>query len=441
MRNAVRLVFLAAVSLLTTFAGAAAVAADPETQPVQETKDVRWSINGEVRLRPEYRDNWDLDSGADDDMRQAFMRLRLGFAVDIKEDYRVFVQAQDSREAGIEASTASNEKNLDLHQGYLEIRNMGVKGLGLIAGRQELKYGDERLIGPYGWNNVGRAFDGAKIRYARERWWIDGIVAQVSRNAVATFGPTEGSDLYGAYFSTSPNKRAAYEAYWLTFADHVAAPGENADPNDPSTWSNDTYIHAFGGRAKDTFGVVDFTVEAAIEVGNFRGDDLTAFAAGGQVGLTYGERPFWRPFFGYDFATGDQDPFDGEREEFFNFFPTNHIHYGYMDLFGWRNIRSPYFGVAVFRGKHFGQAKYHIFSLQRAAGPWKDAAGAVLGFDATGGSGTSVGNEIDLTYRYAWLEKAGVEVGLSRFNPDQFAQATRGSDSQPWGYVMLTFAF
>src|SRR5262245_8964535 len=191
MRHAVRLAIVASVLLLPTLAPAA----DPQTPPAQPAKDVTWSLNGEVRLRPEYRNNFDLDSGADDDMRQGFMRLRLGFNVDIKEDYRVFVQAQDSREAGVEASTASNEKNIDLHQGFLEIRKMGAKGLGLVAGRQELKYGDERMIGAYGWNNVGRSFDGVKIRYTRERWWVDGIAAQLSRNPVTTFGPTEGSDL------------------------------------------------------------------------------------------------------------------------------------------------------------------------------------------------------------------------------------------------------
>ena len=32
-------------------------------------------------------------------------------------------------------------------------------------GRQELIYGEERLIGAFGWNNIGRAFDAAKLRW------------------------------------------------------------------------------------------------------------------------------------------------------------------------------------------------------------------------------------------------------------------------------------
>ncbi len=102
---------------------------------------------------------------------------------------------------------------------------------------------------------------------------------------------------------------------------------------------------------------------------------------------------------------------------------------------------QPHAGVSLVRGKHFAQIKGHLFSLDQAAGPWKDAAGNVMGFDPTGNSGTRVGKEIDLTYRYAWTEKAAVEAGASRFTPDEFAKKTRGSDASPWGYVQLTVGF
>jgi Alginate export len=74
---------------------------------------------------------------------------------------------------------------------------------------------------------------------------------------------------------------------------------------------------------------------------------------------------------------------------------------------------------------------------------WKlqDDGGAILGFDPTGNSGTDVGDEVDLTYRFDWREKAKVEVGLSRFWPGQFAENTRGGDPSDWGYVQLTWGF
>jgi hypothetical protein len=400
--------------------------------------DLRWSLSGEARFRPEYRDNLDLDSSADDDMRQGFMRLRLGFTVEIRDDYRVLVQAQDSREAGIEASTASNEKNLDLHQGYLEVRKAGVEGLSLVLGRQEMKYGDERILGAFGWNNVGRSFDGGRARYARDRFWADAFFMRVSSGTAG--GATTGSHLYGTYLSFAPRKGSAYEVYGLAFDDSARLPGETADPNRPRTWG-DTAAAALGGRIKDRFGRLDLTVEAAAERGRVRGDDLSALAFAAVAGLNLGGSVKVRPFAGYEHATGDEDPADGEKEEFFNFFPTNHPHYGYMDLWGWRNLRGPLAGVSVAGGRHFAQAKVHDFALDEAAGPWKDAAGNLLAADPAGRSGRSVGVEADLTYRFAWREKASLEVGLSRFEPGRFARLNRGDDPSHWGYVQVTVAF
>ena len=37
--------------------------------------------------------------------------------------------------------------------------------LSLKVGRQELSYGDERLVGAFDWNNIGRVFDAAKLRW------------------------------------------------------------------------------------------------------------------------------------------------------------------------------------------------------------------------------------------------------------------------------------
>ncbi len=395
----------------------------------EDLKEIDWTFSGEARFRPEWRDNADLDDAAGDDLRQGFMRIRLGLGAKVKERYRLFVQVQDSRIAGEEASTASNQKNLDLHQGYAEITQGRLR---VTLGRQEWFYGEHRLIGNFGWNNVGRAFDGVRTRYARKGFFLDALAAQIGTSVAS--GASRGSELYGLYSQTAPRQGAEYEAYWLAFADHVAAAGETGAPGT-------TRIHALGARAKDRFGKIDFVAEAVVQSGRFLGDGLSARAAAAQAGVSWGAGLKARAFAGYDFATGDEDPADGKRGEFFNFFPTNHPHYGYMDYEGWRNIRSPYAGVAFSRGRHFAQAKAHRFSLDQERGPWKDAAGTVLGSDPAGASGRSVGREIDLTYRFAWTDQAAVEGGLSRFAPGRFARLTRGDDASRWAYLMLTFAF
>src|SRR5262245_40146975 len=404
--------------------GLTAAKADEEA-PKEPEKEIVWTVSAEARVRPEYRDDLDLASDADDDTRLGLLRLRLGVEFAWREQVRVLAQVQDSRVAGEEVSTASNEKNLDLHQGYADLAPPGCHGLSLRAGRQEWIYGEERMIGAFGWETIGRAFDGRSVRWRRPQGTVDGLMARVSARSTPVTTPpilppesgsvmTTGSDLFGLYGHRSPRAGDELDLYWLEFADHATAPGEQAP------LSGTTRIDALGVRLKETAGRFDLLFEGAAEGGEASGDDLSAKAAATQVGWTWGDALKTRLFAGYDYATGDADPTDGEREEFFNFFPTNHPHYGYADLFGWRNIKSPSLGVSLQRGKHFGLVKGHMFDLESERGAWKSAGGAILGFDPAGASGSRVGAEIDLLYRYAWMEKAAVEAGYARFDPGEF---------------------
>ncbi len=81
---------------------------------------------------------------------------------------RIYAQAQDSREwysdrANTPGVTgAEGDDKFDLRQGYIQL---GPKWLNADLGGLELAYGDERLIGTTRWNNFGRTFDAAKLRY------------------------------------------------------------------------------------------------------------------------------------------------------------------------------------------------------------------------------------------------------------------------------------
>ena len=48
----------------------------------------------------------------------------------------------------------------DVHQAYVRVGGAREFPLSLKLGRQEMSYGDERLIGAFDWNNIGRVFDG-----------------------------------------------------------------------------------------------------------------------------------------------------------------------------------------------------------------------------------------------------------------------------------------
>jgi hypothetical protein len=131
------------------------------------------NISGDLRVRAEFND---VDAGVgvgalaagSDEMIWHRTRIDMEKAVG---DADVYVQLQHSGRFGDNpANTVANAAGVfvdnatNLHQVYTNV-HFGEDGntRDLQVGRFEMAYGDETLIGPVGWSNVGRTFDG--LRY------------------------------------------------------------------------------------------------------------------------------------------------------------------------------------------------------------------------------------------------------------------------------------
>src|SRR5947209_3086601 len=150
----------------------------------------QWDFGADVRLRFEAREGIGIQGtagsvdfrkhGADVDNEYFSSRIRfhLGYT---EKWWSAYAEGQSSLEAGDERVAYANvpavagtarkvgsgpeSDSIDLHQGYVTLGNHKEFPLSLKVGRQELIYGEERLIGAFGWNNIGRSFDAAKVRW------------------------------------------------------------------------------------------------------------------------------------------------------------------------------------------------------------------------------------------------------------------------------------
>src|SRR5262245_59749251 len=89
------------------------------------------TIGGQIRLRYEYRDPtaYNNPSGTTkDDQREdldLFLeRIRINLTFTLNDQIEVFFQPQDQRTWGDEASVLSDEANLDVHQGYVVVKEL-----------------------------------------------------------------------------------------------------------------------------------------------------------------------------------------------------------------------------------------------------------------------------------------------------------------------------
>ena len=143
-------------------------------------------LSGQVRPRLQMNDK---DFNSNTGMNTfTELRTRLGVKFNPTDDVSGFIQIQDSRLYGSEVSSLSDSKNLDLHQGYVSIKNVWKLPVDLKMGRMELAWANQRLIGSVGWHNVGRSFDGGALNLNTKK--IDIGLVSVRANESGAVGDT-----------------------------------------------------------------------------------------------------------------------------------------------------------------------------------------------------------------------------------------------------------
>src|SRR3989338_9092180 len=189
-------------------AGAQAPAPEPEKKPR------RVEVGFEMRWRAEFRDNADQQPVDDFDTFLG-QRLRVHLLFRIHPHLSAYVEGQDVWLFGAESDKVIHNWGTNLHQAYLDWKPRGSEHWELQGGRQELLYGEERLVGNFGWDNVGRSFDAARLRTRAGAWTSDFFLARLGgvRRAGLPHRPGH-QDLYRGYFprahKDSPGRTELY---------------------------------------------------------------------------------------------------------------------------------------------------------------------------------------------------------------------------------------
>jgi hypothetical protein len=292
------------------------------------------------------------------------------------------------------------------------------------VGRQELLYGDQRLISPLDWANTRRTFDGAKIFYKTKDWALDGfwtrpVPFSQHVNSDSNFDSSDDSQEFaGIYASHKVGKDEVRDFYFLRFAEYQG-PGTAVAPTDYDPMM-------FGGRWNWKDGSLLFDLEGGYQFGNWGAEEISA----GFVTVGLGREntcACWKPKYWvyYDYASGDRDPTDGTHQTFFQYFPLVHKYFGYADLIARQNIHDFNFLYSATPSKQTEiKLWHHIFWLDSARDGLYNANGARIRFDPTGTSGDYVGQETDFTWQYNFGPRSNVLFGYSHFWSGDYVRNT-----------------
>src|SRR2546427_4679595 len=178
------------LTLAVLAVGGAMVASDPAFAKVDMDN---LTIGGEARIRYEGRINGALNSAVKSNESAASHRIRINVGYDLTPDVSFFAQIQDARVYGSEgaavgtfsgigavSSANGNQSGVDLHQAYLQLKNVLVPGLSIKAGRQEIFFGDHRLFGNFNWSQVGNAFDAVRLTHSMPIADVDVFWARIA---------------------------------------------------------------------------------------------------------------------------------------------------------------------------------------------------------------------------------------------------------------------
>lgn len=397
-----------------------------------------FKLSGEYRLRFEGYDGLNFKPNSSDNY--FLERFRLGVAIQPSPWIKLVAELQDSR--AFEKTTvpaAPPYQNIwDLRQAYIEIGDTEKSKVALRVGRQELNFGEERLIGSVNWLNNARTFDAARATIRFHDYRLDAFSSSVVNAYDNGFDHHQpGNNLHGLYgHSEKVIPKAVLEHYVLW----RVGPGQKTEAGAPAKIDEKILGVRIAGTLSHN---LDYGSEMVLERGGIGSDNISAWAGHWVVGHTWQSvklKP--RLFTEYNYASGDASPKDGQRGTFDNLYPTNHDKYGLSDQVGWKNIKHYRAGLDLKPSKQWSiTAKFEDWWLASAADALYSATGAAVVRVSAGTAGTHVGEEFDLSGSYSPSKPFQFGAGFAHILPGEFLKhSTLGQKySSPYVFAMYKF--
>lgn len=391
-------------------------------------------------LQADYRTRFEGVEGArfqpGNDDAYVMSRVRLTTTFLPSAAWRVVFQAQDSR-VFLKADQPSRppfRDIVDARLAYVEVGHPNNAKWTARVGRQELAFGEQRLVGNADWLNTGRTFDAARATLRWPRVTVDAFGGYVVRVMPEQLNrPDPGNVLYGVdVVAARVVPGVTIEPYFF---------GHRAPNQLQEDGARDTaHTATIGARwIAISLGRVDASGEAAAQFGSIGADSVRAWASHWTAGFTFAAaRGKPRVFGEYNYASGDDDRRDGRRHTFDQLYATGHDKFGLADQVGWRNIHHARSGVDLRpSARILATARYHSWWLATAADALYDASGAAFVLPVDPSGDRHVGQEIDVQATLSAPRKVKVAAGYAHIFPGSLL--LRATPGHSYSYPYLSF--
>lgn len=372
-------------------------------------------------------------------------------------------------------SSPESDGPMELNQAYVFVGNHKEFPLSLKVGRQELVLGEQRIVGPLAWNNVGRQWDAAKVRWQNPLFNAEAWSSMVVMPDDNAFNKPNNKELFSGLQLTTRALPKTWSEFYL-LSRNVGRGGNDASrgtvpaPFRPPEAQDIYTAGAYLRNSTNDWVNVDWGVQAYYQFGNFADvrelggsgprREHEAWAAVAAGGYTWKESSL-QPRLGleYSYASGDHNPGDNRHNTFVHLYPTGHLFYGYADFASLQNLhnlrlRSSIFATPRVRLALEGHFKwldsvddnfYNVAGLPRGGVITPQAAAAQgTGFGINPNAGSYVGSEVDLVAtwqvsKYLTLEAAYCHFFRGAYIRDSLSRV--GSQDADYVYIQAQLNF
>jgi hypothetical protein len=448
----------------------------------QSTLFDAWDLGGRIRAREEHKEYFFTpgqpgqvdfrENGGDPDNTYLLLQARVHAGYH-SAWFSAFAEGQESSSTGDKRNPNLESDQFDLRQGLATVGDLEKFPLVLKIGRQELAYGDERLIGTADWNNIGRVFDAAKLRYQSADLWVDAFVSRPVVPKDNHFDTSNDYDIFSGLYGSTVKLFPWQETqlYFLARNTGHGSPNFETGALAPLPAPRDVYTAGFRFKSlPGKFSGWDYTLEADYQFGRYLG--VTGTAPNAVVGKSLEHEAYavhldggysWTKTWGvprlgmeFNYASGDSNPRDNKHGTFDTLYPSTHLFSGAMDLFSMQNMTD----VGVFATVK-PLAKLTVITSYRAF--WLDntsdffylgngaprtggTTGAHNGYTINPTYGSYVGSELDLLLSYALTSYASIQGGFGHFFVGDYVKESLsapgfGSTDANYLYLQARFSF
>lgn len=416
---------------------------DPPSPPPQTPSDELNShlpswlrFSGQIRLRGAGAID---ESFGSEDASYLLTRLRLNMQVIPASWISFYFQGQDAHIIGAKKTPSLpplQQDTMDLRLGYVAFGGE-TNPVNVRVGRQELAFGEERLIGPADWLNTPRSFDAASATVRIDGIRLDAFAGSVVKIHDGQFNETTpGNYIYGLYSSLSKLvPRAKLEPYffWRRQSGLTIQPGTLGITN------FGTLGFRFVGKSLVNG---DYDVEMAKQAGSLEPETVAAWAGHWLIGYTLAGMRFSPRFVAeFNYATGNNSK-DGRVGTFNQLFPSGHNLYGLTDQIGWQNIQHVRTGVELKAHPDWTvSTKYNAYWLADSHDALYNVFSTAIASSPSGSAGRFVGQELDFIISHKYKAGPILSGGFGHLFPGTFLQAVTPGKSYSFPYAQVMYPF